>query len=132
MEHNGGERTCIVAWCDFDNDGRLDILLSGYSHTAGHAITQIWRNTGGGFTNIQANLPGLMSGDASCGDFDNDGWMDLMLAGQTNYYAASCDIWRNIGGGFSNLNAGLTPILRHCAAKEPPKNNLNNFCYVTS
>jgi len=45
----------LVAWFDFDNDGRLDLLLSGNS---ANPLIQIWRNTGGSFVNTQAGLPG--------------------------------------------------------------------------
>src|SRR5262249_39631209 len=74
-----------VAWADFDNDGRSDILLSGAilldTNGTEVAVTQIWRNTGSGFTNINAGLPGLYSGAVACGDYDNDGRVDVALAG---------------------------------------------------
>ena len=47
-----------VAWGDYDNDGRLDFLLTG--ETGSGPIAQVWRNTGSGFTNvIIAGLPGV-------------------------------------------------------------------------
>src|SRR6185369_8378393 len=38
-----------VAWGDYDNDGRLDFLLTGGGTGAG---SQLWRNTGSGFSNM--------------------------------------------------------------------------------
>jgi hypothetical protein len=43
-----------VAWGDYDNDGRIDFLLTGYTGSGG--VTQLWRNMGGGFT-VPAGLP---------------------------------------------------------------------------
>jgi len=40
-----GVNESSVAWGDYDNDGRLDFLLTGYSDS-GRIIAQIWRNIG--------------------------------------------------------------------------------------
>jgi hypothetical protein len=95
-----------VAWEDFDNDGQLDILLSGQTIT-GDAITQIWRNTGGSFTNLNAGLPGIYNSSVAWGDFDNDGLPDLLIAGTTDGTNVITQVWRNTGNGFTNINAGL-------------------------
>ena len=52
-----------VAWGDYDNDGRLDFLITGffYDHTNyGRNVSQLWRNTGSGFIDVTASaVPGL-------------------------------------------------------------------------
>ena len=54
-----GVLTGPVAWGDYDNDGRLDFLLTGHTGS-GARIAQLWRNTGSGFTNVTATVaPGL-------------------------------------------------------------------------
>src|SRR5439155_13821859 len=56
---------------DFDNDGLLDLLVTGA--TADGRITRIYRNEGEGrFTDVQAGLPGLLRSSVAWGDFDND------------------------------------------------------------
>ncbi len=68
-----------AAWGDYNNDGFLDFLLSGYTGSMG--FTAIYRNNGNGtFTDIRAALPQVPS-SAAWGDFDNDGDLDLLLAG---------------------------------------------------
>jgi len=52
-----GVGSSSVAWGDYDNDGDLDILLTGYS-TSG-SIARVYRNDGGSFTDISAGLPGV-------------------------------------------------------------------------
>jgi hypothetical protein len=99
-----------VAWGDFDQDGRLDILLSGYAQTG--AVCQVWRNLGNGkFTNMNAGLPGVYQDSVAVADYDNDGKPDILLAGLGNQTNLICQVWRNTGNGvFTNINAGLPGI----------------------
>ncbi len=104
-----------VAWGDFDNDGRLDLLLTGVG-TNTVPVTQVWRNTGNGFTNINAGLPGLREGSAVWGDYDNDGRLDILLTGLDTNEVPVAQIWRNTGSGFVDIHAGLTPVRSSSAA----------------
>ena len=68
-------------WIDLDNDGDLDIILSGtkgsYSDTG---VTIMYKNNGKGEFSEQAQLDhsGASYADLSWGDFDNDGDADLI------------------------------------------------------
>ncbi len=103
-----------VGWGDYDNDGRLDILLSGFTGGSPDLTAQVWRNTGAGFTNINAGLPGFHSGTAAWGDYDNDGRLDILLTGRITNSASALpqanvtQIWRNTGNGFAK-NAEMQP-----------------------
>ena len=108
-----------LAWGDYDNDGRPDLLLAGQSATG--VVSQVWRNTGNGFSNINAGLPGVYFGSAAWGDYDNDGRLDILLTGATNYVSGTwtgfvSQVWRNTGNGFTNLNAGLPGVYSGSAA----------------
>src|SRR6266542_682232 len=94
-----------VAWGDYDNDGRLDFLLTGYP-----GISQLWRNTGSGFSNVTASvapgLPAVSRSSVAWGDYDNDGRLDVLLTG-----SGISQLWRNTGSGFSNVTASVAPGL---------------------
>ena len=75
-----GVKDGSVAWGDFDNDNDLDILLSGVTEESGN-ICMIYRNDNGSFAEYDAGLPGVGYGDASWGDFDNDGDLDIIVMG---------------------------------------------------
>jgi hypothetical protein len=100
-----------VALGDLDQDGRLDLVLTGYAVTG--AVCQVWQNLGAGlFTNVNAGLPGAYQSSLALADYDNDGKLDL-LAGVDNQSNPICQVWRNTGSfGFTNLNAGF-PGVRH-------------------
>ncbi|WP_254564661.1 SBBP repeat-containing protein [Oscillatoria sp. HE19RPO] len=72
-----------VAWGDYDNDGDLDILLTGDSNGASNGVAKIYRNDGGNFIDIAANLPGVVNSSVEWGDYDNDGDLDILLTGQS-------------------------------------------------
>jgi hypothetical protein len=84
-----------VAWGDYDNDGDLDILLTGYP-PAGGRIAKVYRNDGGpsGFSDIGAGLPGVSSSSVAWGDYDNDGDLDILLTGHDGSDAVS-KVYRN-------------------------------------
>jgi hypothetical protein len=110
-----GIRDSSVAWADYDNDGRLDFLLTGRTGGfPGSPVSQVWRNTGSGFSNMTASvapsLPGVADGSVAWGDYDNDGRLDFLLTGRPSGSSVS-QVWRNTGSGFSNVTASVTPGL---------------------
>jgi predicted nucleotidyltransferase len=97
-----------VAWGDYDNDGDLDILLTG--HTGSTDTSRVYRNDGNGvFTDIAAGLIGVSFGSVAWGDYDNDGDLDILLAGFAGM-GSVCRVYRNDGGVFAGIAAGLTDV----------------------
>jgi tetratricopeptide (TPR) repeat protein len=73
-----------VAWGDYDNDGRIDLILTSYGEN------HLYRNQGdGAFAEVsrRAGLSGLRGfwAGASWGDYDNDGFLDLYITGYVKY-----------------------------------------------
>jgi FG-GAP repeat. len=96
-----GVSNCAVAWGDYNNDGYLDILLTGY--TGSNPISIIYKNNGDGSFSVQPEiiLPGVFYSSAAWGDFDNDGYLDILLTGNTGYSTISKVFKNNGDGSFS-------------------------------
>ncbi len=107
-----------VAWGDMDNDGDLDILLTGFSTSGGGRIAKVYRNDANiTFTDINAGLTGVKYGAVAWGDMDNDGDLDILLAGEDSTFNPIAKVYRNNGNStFSDLNAGLTGSYQGAAA----------------
>jgi hypothetical protein len=104
-----------AAWGDYNNDGKLDVVITGVSDN-GALVAAIWRNEGGGgFSDAGANLPGMDLGQAAWGDYDNDGDLDLLFTGNSNDGWIT-RIYRNNGGTFTDANAGLLGLIWSSAA----------------
>ncbi|MFZ5518918.1 MAG: choice-of-anchor D domain-containing protein [Candidatus Zhuqueibacterota bacterium] len=103
---NIGDRS--LAWGDYDNDGDLDILLTGSADS--DLIAKVYQNTGSGFTDIGAALPGLNTGSVAWGDYDNDGDLDILLSGYNGQGDNIARVYCNDGGAFSDIGAGLTGV----------------------
>ncbi len=100
-------------WTDYDNDGDIDMVLAkcgqGGSGVGGN-IDQLMRNNGNGtFTDVAAaaNMAAPeQSWSCAVGDFNNDGWMDV-IEGVNSTSDGGTNVKRNNGDGtFTSVTAG--------------------------
>ena len=103
-----------VVWGDYDNDGNLDILLTGAtgSDPVFNPVSKIYRNNGNNtFTEqTQISLTGVLAGSATWGDFDNDGDLDILLSGSIDYPYNSKGIFKIYRNGGNNTFTEQTQI----------------------
>lgn len=85
-------------WGDYNNDGCIDILLTGYG-SGGTPLTALYRNDGsGGFVDSGIIFPGLGASSAAWGDYDNDDYLDFVITGIDAGGAPRTLVFRNSGG----------------------------------
>jgi len=83
-----------VCWGDYDRDGDLDLLIGGMTRDG--ATCRVYRNDGEGqFADLRIQLPPLDNGNATWGDFNNDGHDDILLIGTFS----GARVYRNDGNG---------------------------------
>lgn len=100
-------------WVDYDNDGDLDLFIAkcgeGGAGVGGN-IDELFRNNGNGtFTNVanSANLAeASQSWSAAWGDFNNDGWMDVMIGINSDTDGLNKVMKNNGDGTFTDVTAG--------------------------
>jgi hypothetical protein len=91
------------SWGDYDRDGDMDLLTSG-SNASGVYRSIVFRNDGGAFTDAMVGLIQVASGSAQWGDYDQDGWLDILLTGaQTAVGPFFTEIYHNNGDGSFTL-----------------------------
>jgi hypothetical protein len=90
---NTASKFCLRA-CDYDKDGDLDLVVTGRVQPWNYpkpVSSFIYRNDSGNgaikFTDVTASVAPMLASiglicDAMWTDFDNDGWTDLLLAGE--------------------------------------------------
>lgn len=93
-------------WVDLNNDGWLDLLVSGKDNSSSNRVVIYTNNGDNTFTgNDLANLSEVAF---DIGDYDLDGDIDILLAGRNSSNVRVCLVYQNnSGGSFSTQEFGL-------------------------
>jgi|GEM_PF-2721411 len=123
-------RNGAFALGDYDNDGDLDVFLSGISE--GFATTSVLYTNGGGFSfslRDDLSFPSLVNSNPAWFDMDNDGDVDLLLTGVDDQtlspiypFISYTHLYENNGGIFTEVASGL-PGCGQCAVAIADANN---------
>ncbi|OFY68395.1 MAG: hypothetical protein A2V64_08410 [Bacteroidetes bacterium RBG_13_43_22] len=89
-----------VAFIDYDLDMDLDIFISGRDINT-NKYTRLWKNTGGAFQVTSDVFVNLEFSQFDWGDFNDDGYPDLILGGSSIGIALGYIYYNNSGTGFT-------------------------------
>jgi glycerophosphoryl diester phosphodiesterase len=127
-------REASCAWIDFNNDGNLDLLISGSDGSVSTSTTLLYKNKGAadGYALEEVLSPGLehVSNESekcyrylAVGDYDNDGFQDILLTGQNRNAVRRTTLYKNDGGSGAFLpqdslldGGALRPYSSGCVA----------------
>jgi parallel beta-helix repeat protein len=104
-----------VAWGDYDADGDLDLLMTGWLGTGQNHTSKLYRNDDGTLVDSEIPIQGVSAGsDKSCAwtDYNNDGLLDFIITGTldgetVNYYTM---IYKQEGGNFVTTGYDLHDV----------------------
>lgn len=105
-----------IRFCDWNNDGYSDLILTGWNISHGNVSqTDVYLNDGqGNFTLSDIDLPGVSESSIELADFSNTGKNDILISGNCN-------------GGYNGFTADRriavlckNPVEKSNAAPLPP------------
>ncbi len=101
-----------VSWVDFDNDGFIDLCVSGARNQESTTIeTGLYQNSNAELTSIVSNISGSILGKHTWFDYDNDGDLDLFINGLSQIDPTDVYISQLYINEKGSINVLDTPII---------------------
>jgi hypothetical protein len=102
-----GAANAAADFADVDNDGDVDLMVSGYNNGQ---FVKLYTNDGNGlFTEVTTtNFPPVSSGAIQFNDVDSDGDQDVFISGFTIFVGNVGQLWMNDGTGNFTLSTSNT------------------------
>jgi len=96
--------------CDVNNDGFMDIAIFGKDIDNNH-ITNFYKNNSGLSFTLFDELKGIRDGALKTSDYNNDGYIDVLITGLDETDSYTTELYINNGGtGFSLETDTITPL----------------------
>jgi len=104
-----GVKNGSVKWIDYNNDGLMDIILSGVDNI-GNPLTKLFKNDKNeNFVEIATNIVNVKNSSIACGDYNNNGYTDIIILGNDGT-ARKTKIYKNVSGNFIDIGASIVNI----------------------
>lgn len=98
-----------IATGDLNNDGYLDVITTGIDESSELSTSLYINDQDGTFTKLNVELTPLYNATIALGDYNNDGFLDILLAGEG--YDPLSSLWKNNGDlSFTEVDAGLADL----------------------
>lgn len=119
---------------DTNNDGNLDILISGYDANYVGTTDVYQNNADGTFTALNLGLPSMSIVEVAFADFSNDGNIDIALTGtETDTYGDITKLFHNNGDNtFTEITNVTLPGMSFGRIKFADYNNDNQIDFLLS
>ncbi len=92
----------IAKWADIDQDGDLDVIVSG-TLSSGKCITEIFINNNGKFVRLPIGIIPVSLSDIAFADEDLDGDLDFVICGETQDGRYVTQLYKNQKNGYFSL-----------------------------
>lgn len=98
-----------VRWGDYDNDGDVDLLVTGVAGGVGLPATRLFRNDDLSFVEQEVPFSDIGYGEATFADIDGDFDLDVVLSGMKPDGLFVTEVFRNDGSGSFSLVTDQLP-----------------------
>lgn len=99
-----------AVWADFNNDGVLDVAITGINSAGSKEAGLYLNNNDGTFTNSGLGLVPVSDGSLAAGDINNDGYVDLLLTGTDSDNNKITRLYKNSNGILTSLSLALPGV----------------------